>query len=778
MKAELVNSTPAKWYTLLGLILVPLLVAGGFLFAGVNSGDRLRTVQAAVVNLDEPVEIDGQYTPLGRQLTANLVDSDRTENLTWVLADEDDARAGLTTGEFAAMVVIPENFSAAATSFAENEGDAAEQATIQVHTSPVAGVADATLGKLVASEAAKMLNQMLTESYLDQIYIGFNDMGEQFVTMADGATELADGARSLADGIGEAADGSGQLYTGARALADGLGTMHTKTADLPSGTRQLADGLGTLHKKTKDLPTGTQQLADGLGELATGTKDLPTGSATLAKGLSEYVAGVNQVVDQNITALPLQIELASGVKKLSQGAGSLSGGLKDYQSAMSGLGSDSTVVKQAKAAAESAVSGVPCPFGDDAAACAAFAAGLNAGAGAGAEVGVNVGGNVAAAGLDQGLISGAAQVAGGMGQLSDQLAASVPSADQVDAQVAQLKQLKAGGTQLAGGMQTFADGMPALASGVSQLAGGADQLAEGMPALVDGIGKLADGADELADGMPALVDGIGQSADGAVQLADGVDQLGAGLITAADGGDKLADGMKKMADGIVEGKDKLPSYSESDRENLSTVVASPVQTDDLAGLANANVGWISLVLVLALWLGALAMYAVTKAIGAGLLSSSEPTAVLIGRSLLPGAVVVGIQALVVAGLAQFGLDVSPQKWLAITGVLLLAGFTFVVLNHALVAWFGGIGRLVSIGFAVLTTADALTSAAPGLFEALRPFSPLTPALDAIRAIVTESSGATIAVLLLVGWLLLGLAASSVAIARRRTTSLTAVIAAG
>ena len=257
-----------------------------------------------------------------------------------------------------------------------------------------------------------------------------------------------------------------------------------------------------------------------------------------------------------------------------------------------------------------------------------------------------------------------------------------------------------------------------------------------------------------------------------------VDQLGAGLITAADGGDKLADGMKKMADGIVEGKDKLPSYSESDRENLSTVVASPVQTDDLAGLANANVGWISLVLVLALWLGALAMYAVTKAIGAGLLSSSEPTAVLIGRSLLPGAVVVGIQALVVAGLAQFGLDVSPQKWLAITGVLLLAGFTFVVLNHALVAWFGGIGRLVSIAFAVLTTADALTSAAPGLFEALRPFSPLTPALDAIRAIVTESSGATIAVLLLVGWLLLGLAASSVAIARRRTTSLTAVIAAG
>ena len=41
-------------------------------------------------------------------------------------------------------------------------------------------------------------------------------------------------------------------------------------------------------------------------------------------------------------------------------------------------------------------------------------------------------------------------------------------------------------------------------------------------------------------------------------------------------------------------------------------------------------GWISLVLILSLWLGALAIYAVVKAIGAGLLTSSEPTAVLIG----------------------------------------------------------------------------------------------------------------------------------------------------
>ena len=66
---------------------------------------------------------------------------------------------------------------------------------------------------------------------------------------------------------------------------------------------------------------------------------------------------------------------------------------------------------------------------------------------------------------------------------------------------------------------------------------------------------------------------------------------------------------------------------------------------------------------------------------------------------------------------------------------------------------------------------------PAMFGALRPFSPLTPALDAIRAIVTESSGASVATLTLVGWLLVAFAASAVAITRRRTTTLAAVVAA-
>ncbi|MCC6495596.1 MAG: YhgE/Pip family protein [Propionibacteriaceae bacterium] len=674
MNVEHVNSTPARWYTLLGLLLVPLLVAGGFLLAGVNADTRTHTVKAAVVNLDEPVTIEGQYTPLGRQLTANLVDSDRQENLTWVLENEEDARAGLATGSYAAMVVIPENFSAAATSFAK-EADEAEQATIQLHTSPVAGVADATLGKLVASEAAMMLNQTLTEGYLKQIYIGFNDMGDQFVTLADGSGELADGAEDLASGLREA-------NAGAYQLAD--------------GTRQLADGLGTLAGKTKSLPKDVRKLANGTGD---------------------YVQGVNQLVTQSAEG---QQTLIATVRQFEGGAGQMAAQFGD-------LGSNTQLVQGATAAAEGAAGQVPCPdFGDpvtQAAMCQAFKAGLAGGAQVGASVGIGAAGAAA----EQGTL----QFQDGLTQFRAGLEAAATDKDTA----AQLKQLVAGGN------------------------------------------KLADGTDELADGMPALVDGIAKVADGSAGLATGMTQFSDGLNDAAGGSSQLADGMRKLADGIAEGKDKLPSYSRSDRESLATVVAAPIDTGALQGLADPDLGWISLVLVLALWLGALATYAVVKAIGSGLLSSAEPTALLIARSLLPGVVVVGAQALVVAGLGQFGLDLTAQKWFAVAGVLLVAGITFVVINHALVAWLGGIGRVVSVLLAVLTAAAALIGTAPGVFAALRPFSPLTPALDAVRAIVTESAGATTSTLTLVGWLLLALLASSIAVARRRTTTLTAVLAA-
>ena len=95
----------ANWRTIVGLLLVPLTAAGVLLWGLWNPTERLDTVTAAVVNLDEPVKVDGQLVPLGRVLAAELIDGDAETNFTWQLTDEDDAAAGRRDGRYSTCLL-------------------------------------------------------------------------------------------------------------------------------------------------------------------------------------------------------------------------------------------------------------------------------------------------------------------------------------------------------------------------------------------------------------------------------------------------------------------------------------------------------------------------------------------------------------------------------------------------------------------------------------------------------------------------------------------------
>ena len=202
-------------WSVLGMILVPLVLAGGFLWATWDSDTRLGRVEAAVVNEDEPVTIDGQLVPLGRQLAGGLVDSDDDRNFSWVLTDGADANEGLASGRYAAVVRIPADFSARATSFAENDAAVAEAATIEVRTSEVSGIADPVVGQAITAAATKALNTELTKQYLDGVYVGFNRVAEEFEKVADASGEA--GRRYRGAERGDHPDGDRSRPAGRRA---------------------------------------------------------------------------------------------------------------------------------------------------------------------------------------------------------------------------------------------------------------------------------------------------------------------------------------------------------------------------------------------------------------------------------------------------------------------------------------------------------------------------------------------------------------------------------
>jgi putative membrane protein len=300
------------WLTIVGLLLVPITIGGLLVWALWNPTERLHDVKAAVVNLDQPVKVNGQTVPLGRQLSAGLLDS-KNDNFTWVLTDKKDADKGIDSGEYVSVVTIPENFSKAATSTAGAAADAT-QATIDVRTSPDSKLVDPAISQAVTTTATSVLNKQLTSTYIENVYVGFNTLGEQLGKAATGADQLAGGLTQLASGTHQLADGAAQLSTGASSLADGI-------SQLSDGTSGLADGLNTLASNGAAVDGGAQQLA--------GT------AATMSSSLTAATNGINAAIAQNCAkpADPavgtLCIQLSAQLKDLNKaqayGAGLASG---------------------------------------------------------------------------------------------------------------------------------------------------------------------------------------------------------------------------------------------------------------------------------------------------------------------------------------------------------------------------------------------------------------------------------------------------------------------
>lgn len=436
---------PITWITIVGVLLLPVVIGGILVAALYNPVERLDGLTAAIVNDDEPVTIDGQTVPLGRQLTAGLVEGtdELDSNLTWTISNADDAASGLADGTYAAVITIPENFSAAATS--TRPGEVPEQATIEVQTPPDSLIVDDAITAQVANAAASTMGSELSSVYLENVLLGFTTLGDQLGTAADGATQLADGAQQAADGASALPGGIAQLGDGASQLSSGAGQLADGATQLAGGATSLQSGLATIAGKTREAAGGAQQLADGVNGGAAQLEQtglVPSQVSDVAGASAQAAAATKTAADA----------VLASAQKCATGT--------DPAACASLVANATTAQREAGAAQQAAAGTVAALSGFNTSATATFAAQFR-----------TIGGNVAALG------GGLTQLAGGIDQSA------------------------AGAGQLATGATGVADGAGQLSSGASQLASGAGQAADGATTLADGVAQLADGTGELANGL-------------------------------------------------------------------------------------------------------------------------------------------------------------------------------------------------------------------------------------------------------------------------------------
>lgn len=612
---------------------------------------------------------------------------------------------------------------------------------------------------------------------LDQLIAG----GDQLVVggsqLTGGGQQLVVGARQLADGVGKLDGGTNlfaaqlpKLVAGVGQLADGAERLLPGVSEYAQAVPSVLDGVDQLRGGLDRAVSGLSGAnAERIGQLVAGAQQLAEGARQLADGLDQLVVGLEPLERL------LSDDLIRSVETLAGQVSQLGGQIVALDGRLAGYADGSRPVPdEVLALAEELKSTYVCPVPDEEL-CkqlrAAYSQGVD-------DATIKTFRQVArqasawlrqvdpvtgktylelarevsdSANLEpivdglrraQELFDGVRRLRDGAHGLADgsrQLADGVQQLGQLPGQLGELRDgltklsdgarelgtraapLREGGAQLAEGATGLLDGVRVLNTQVQGLPAGAEQLA-------DATGRLATGADRLADGVGKLSDGVGAYVAGAAGFVGGVRQAAGGAGTLADGVAELAGGARAVDEGaeefarrLAEGRAELPSYSEVEAERLAEVVSSPVGAE-LTGLTTGPA--VALVLVVALWVGALGVNTVARPVPSDVVSSRASSLRLwlrtLGLPMLLGATM-GV-ALGLLGVWQL----SPTAGVAAGFVALLAllGVVFMLVQHALVGWFGFFGSAASLLLLAATVGLGLSAGAPGWLAAVASLSPL------------------------------------------------------
>lgn len=708
---------------LVAIALIPLIYTGLLTWANQDPTHSLDGVPAAVVNEDSSVTTNGRTLNLGSTLEEELTSSTANNNFTWKSMDAKAAKAALESGEIQAVMTIPDGFSAAAVSPAENNAETARAAKLSVETNDASNMIAGTIATTIATTVRNSLATQVSSEYLKNVYLGFTTVHDKMAEADDGAAQVASGAKSAADGSTALVAGLDQLADGTDLLIAGAGTLANGAAQANSGAHTLRDGLAALQSKTTELPAQTGQLAAGASTAATGADAL----AVAARQVNTGAASLSTATD---TALTGAAQLSGGLNALSSQTPTLADGATTVSVGLANLVANYDIMTdpQRKAALASLSTGAA-QVSQGATAVKTSSAQLAAGGTA------LVGTKTENTGLT-GLNAGAQELAAGTAQAST-------GADQ----------LKAGTAQVSAGAAALSDKMPDLATAISTAATGASTLA-------DGTGQVASGASALAEKSNALGTGTNDAVTGAAKLHDGLGTLDTGAA--------------KLSSGLSDGVSQIPTYTDQEATDLSKVTSDPIhaeitRTNEVPAYGYALAPYFT---ALALWVGAIGYFLVMPALSRRALQGRGSGFRVAARSFAAVATVAIAQSALVTLILVGGLELNVANPWGLFGMITLASFTFLAINQALIALLGDAGRFLALILIVLQLAAAggtyPIQTSPMFFQIIHPYFPLTYAVESFRSLI---AGGTIdlapGILVIATWLVAALAVTTIASLRER-----------
>lgn len=585
------------------IIAIPAIYTTLFLGSMWDPYGKLDELPVAVVNLDEPVEYEGETLNVGQKLVDKLKDDG---SLCFNFTDADQAERGLKNGTYYMVITVPKNFSENATTLMDTVPKKME---LDYKTNPGTNYIAMKMSETALEKIKTSVAQEVTKTYAETIFDKIGEAGDGMKDAADGAGEIYDGTEKLSDGNKTISDNLKTLSEGTLTFKDGTSELKVGLSSYLDGVNQLSDGSTTLANGATTLLTGALKLNEGANSLSDGTKTLTSGTATLESGaktlesgLKTYTDGVKQANDgaatlnSNSSALTAGAQqLTAGNEQLSSGSSQLLAGLNLMSSTVkNGLPSEDKITElsggldtysAAIGKMNDELQNTSLPSEEELAALNAVKTDLTNSL-------TNAGDNakslyVLAAQLQA---SGDLQTAAQVKEIADSLAANVTTAandataigavfEQVTPSLSKVTELKSGVAELnenkelvLGGAKTAVSGMY---SGLANVSYALDtQIIPGMSTLDGGISQVSDGAKSLSSGLTSYTSGVAQVGGGLTQLNDNSAQLNSGANQLSSGASQLSSGAKSLdsgADELKSGTDQLANGTKTLDDGTKTL---------------------------------------------------------------------------------------------------------------------------------------------------------------------------------------------------------------
>lgn len=263
------------------ILIIPLLYGGVYLHANWDLYNHLDRVKIAVVNHDQPASFADKTVSGGRDFEQALRDN---PTFGWQFLGTDGAKAerGLHKGDYYAVLAVPQDFSTRLVGAGDYKP---ARATLSLERDDANGYIIGLLTSKMDDTLAKTLDQSVSQTYFQSLFVNLNTIKSSLSTAAQGAATLDSGLSQAADGVHQ---------------------MKDQVATAVSDTSGLKPALDSLNGALDDSSASALTLSQAAGQARAGAATIIASGKQLGNdvaGAKDASGAVNDFVDKQLPQL-------------------------------------------------------------------------------------------------------------------------------------------------------------------------------------------------------------------------------------------------------------------------------------------------------------------------------------------------------------------------------------------------------------------------------------------------------------------------------------------